>query len=661
MNPTALHAAGFHPLVSVVPPDGEISPDSKLHPDSRGKVPGKLRKNGWVGYDFTDRSKAPTPEQIEKWGANVGILADNFPAVDIDVEDETLAKVVRKYCEDILGWAPTRSSRAPRMLVMYKCEEPFPKMALKLRYKDAEHAVEVLGHLRQYLIAGTHPSGAQYAWDVPLTDLTPSDLTRITQIDVERLFEVLTAALTPRGVVCERVGAASLDKPLPDQASLLAPSIEALQGAMRALPNDYDSRDTYIGILHAVKAAGGSANVEESLEAVQEWASRWTGGTNDPEQVERDFNSCKPPFQIGWPNIEREAYSRAPTVIDPPGLDAFEYSDEPPPPLILPPKGLTLVHLRELLATPDKEIPWIVDGWIPEGGLSLIAAKPKVGKSALLRDLAISVAQGRDFLGRKTRKGPVIYIHLEDSERLMRKELRKLGGTAEDILLFAGPAPKEAFKLLWESAEVLRPVLIIIDTAQRWLRIKKPDDYAEVTSAFDPYIQMARKLNVAPLFSHHSPKAEKYDVADNALGSIAFFGSVDIGFFLARDRDNRRYLTTRQREDQTRDVEGHLLEMDRETHRFEMGASKNITLLEDTEQKIIAFLHDHPGVVQSRIFTEVIGKGSTKRDALKRLVDTGRVDVAGKGRPGNPYTYSAPKVEEVVGFDFTDLEKKDAA
>ena len=58
--------AGYHDLVSVVPPDAPISPQSSLRPEARGKVPGIRRADGfWSGYNFlkADRPTSQTSFQ----------------------------------------------------------------------------------------------------------------------------------------------------------------------------------------------------------------------------------------------------------------------------------------------------------------------------------------------------------------------------------------------------------------------------------------------------------------------------------------------------------------------------------------------------------------------------------------------------------------------
>ena len=69
-----------------------------------------------------------------------------------------------------------------------------------------------------------------------------------------------------------------------------------------------------------------------------------------------------------------------------------------------------------LLAEPPEEIEWILDEYLPAGGLVLLAGKPKEGKTTLCYELAVRVAQGLPFLGRQTRQGGVLILALEENK-----------------------------------------------------------------------------------------------------------------------------------------------------------------------------------------------------------------------------------------------------
>jgi hypothetical protein len=65
-------------------------------------------------------------------------------------------------------------------------------------------------------------------------------------------------------------------------------------------------------------------------------------------------------------------------------------------------------HISEWLAEPTGRsgIRWIWHRMLPSGGLCLLAAYMKVGKSTLAYALGAAVAQGKPFLGQSARCGP---------------------------------------------------------------------------------------------------------------------------------------------------------------------------------------------------------------------------------------------------------------
>ena len=62
---------------------------------------------------------------------------------------------------------------------------------------------------------------------------------------------------------------------------------------------------------------------------------------------------------------------------------------------------------------PGMEPPYLVKGLIPREGLTVIWGEPKSGKSFQSFDLAMSVARGIDYRGRRVQHGPVVYCAAE--------------------------------------------------------------------------------------------------------------------------------------------------------------------------------------------------------------------------------------------------------
>ncbi|HKJ03340.1 MAG TPA: bifunctional DNA primase/polymerase, partial [Longimicrobiales bacterium] len=306
MSATKLFDAGYTDLVSVIPPDARISGGSRILPRTRGKVPGLKGSNGWYGYAFT--AKPATREDAEKWerwGSNIGLLGDRFPAVDIDVDDAYLAESIRSEAESSLGPAPIRVSRGPRRLLVYRTEDPFTKMAAVLTKDDTTHLVEILGKGRQYLIEGKHPSGTKYRWRRTLPR-HPSELTEITREDAQAFLQAVKAKAETGGWEVELIGdGLSASDTAPPQDSLLAPSIEELQRLMAELPNPTSwGRDRFVEVGYAVKAAG-QEDPEAAFSAWTEWASRWEGdGSDDPDKDRSEWERFQPPYRVGWTWLE---------------------------------------------------------------------------------------------------------------------------------------------------------------------------------------------------------------------------------------------------------------------------------------------------------------------------------------------------------------------
>ena len=99
--------------------------------------------------------------------------------------------------------------------------------------------------------------------------------------------------------------------------------------------------------------------------------------------------------------------------------------------------GFNFKTLGELMEEPEVPIDWLLDGLLVRGTVSLLAAKPKTGKSVFARGLALAVAQGRSFLGRTTNQGGVLYLCLEERQQDVRRDFERMGATGSEPLSIA--------------------------------------------------------------------------------------------------------------------------------------------------------------------------------------------------------------------------------
>jgi len=121
-----------------------------------------------------------------------------------------------------------------------------------------------------------------------------------------------------------------------------------------------------------------------------------------------------------------------------------------------------LTPLSELLREPDEEIPFLWEKTLIRGGLSICAAKPKVGKSTLARNLALALARGgAPFLGRDLAGPcPVVYLALEEKRSQVKKHFERMGATGDlPIFIHTGSAPEEAIVSIISITILLYPLL----------------------------------------------------------------------------------------------------------------------------------------------------------------------------------------------------------
>jgi hypothetical protein len=276
---------------------------------------------------------------------------------------------------------------------------------------------------------------------------------------------------------------------------------------------------------------------------------------------------------------------------------------------------------------------------LPSGSLSLLAGKPKAGKSTLTRCLVLAVARGEPWLGFKTTQGPVLYFAPEEKRAEVLRHFTALGARENDpIELSFAPAPADALAQLRTDVERARPVLVVVDTLLRLIRVRDANDYAAMMAALEPLHVLARETGAHVLAVHHLGKGERSG-GDAILGSTAIFGTVDTALLLKRT-ERHRILSSVQRYGS--DLEEMTLEHDPVTRAVSAGAPRQ----DAEEAEMAAVILDYltplsQPVDEPTIHDAVEGRRQLKVRGLRRLVACGRVQREGSGRKGDPFRYAA--------------------
>ncbi len=303
-----------------------------------------------------------------------------------------------------------------------------------------------------------------------------------------------------------------------------------------------------------------------------------------------------------------------------------------------PKDRIQLTSLKDVLEKPDEETPYVVEGLLPAGGTSIVAAKPKVGKTTLLRQLSLSVSIGHLFLNRRTSQGPVIYFSVEEKIDEIKGHFKAMGATGnEPIYIFASRAPRDTIEQLGPIIAEIKPSLIILDTLFKIVRMKDANDYASISEALEPIQDLARKSGAHIMCVHHAGKADR-EGADGILGSTAILGAFDTAIIMSRS-NKRRTIKTIQR--YGKDLDESVLFFDEETRLSSLGQESWKEKADERSKTILDFVRS-VGIATS--FADIkAGTGidvKLLRETLQRMVDLKLISVRGLGTRNDPKLYS---------------------
>lgn len=201
--------------------------------------------------------------------------------------------------------------------------------------------------------------------------------------------------------------------------------------------------------------------------------------------------------------------------------------------------------LADLMAEDIEPVRFIISGLIPEG-LTMLAGKPKLGKSWLALLLSLCVCAGDEALGHRTTTAEVLYIALEDGKRRMQDRVRVLGGgnlneqalgrfhyRTEWPALTAGGIDK-LDEWMNDHPETR---LVVVDTYGKVQgELAGKNRYSEEYAVLGELQTFATTHRIAVLLVHHLRKQGADDWLEQLSGSQAVTGAADTLLGLFRER-----------------------------------------------------------------------------------------------------------------------------
>ena len=294
--------------------------------------------------------------------------------------------------------------------------------------------------------------------------------------------------------------------------------------------------------------------------------------------------------------------------------------------------------MREYLDMDLTPPEFLVEGLFTAAGLNAVGAKPDAGKTTFERTLAMAVARGETFLGRRTKQGPVFLGLFEEDPSFTRDFLVKLGATADDpIYPFIQPAPEDIFDKLAAWIETHRPALVILDTMAKAMPGVDLNDYSATNRAIAPYLNLARTTRTCILFAHHNRKGEGGDTGEELLGSTAIRGNIDTTLIIRTEGDRRVMETTQRYGANTPET---YLDIDEATGRVQAAGEKRETRRSDMRENIL-YIVGEAGEPMNKSDIEDKVKGSDKaiRAMCDQLAEEGALT---SWKQGNAIMYALP-------------------
>lgn len=318
-----------------------------------------------------------------------------------------------------------------------------------------------------------------------------------------------------------------------------------------------------------------------------------------------------------------------------------------------------LVTAADLLSRPQASTVWLWHGYLPRGGVTLLSARAKQGKTTLVAHLVRAMLQGAPFLGLETALGSEekVAVLSEEPEGLVADRLRSLGLETERLLL--------AFKhrchgrplldLVGEAIEAAA-ALVVVDTMAAWTGIEDENSAPEMEAALRPIISLCQEKGASLLLLHHLRKSDGPEGTAHR-GSGHLVAMTDVALELRRPEGNapagRRVLKALSRYQET--PEELVIELDDGAYsavgsRKDMGQRQArealLAVLPGPSEAPIRFEDDQEGdqegeesIMRRLADAGLKVKRTTLQRALAELVASGRVERLGGGTRGDPFVY----------------------
>lgn len=211
-----------------------------------------------------------------------------------------------------------------------------------------------------------------------------------------------------------------------------------------------------------------------------------------------------------------------------------------------PPLEALLSSAADLQRMKFSPIQYVVPGYIAEG-CTLLAGRPKLGKSWLVLEAGLAVALGGDCLGGiACEQGDVLYLALEDNERRLQSRITKMLGVHNQswpaAFEYATEWPRANDGGLGKLREWIekhpKARLIVVDVLAMFKPVRGSSEslYEADYHAIKGLQGLASEFRIAIVIVHHTRKSgAESDPFEKVSGTLGLSGAADTTLILDRD------------------------------------------------------------------------------------------------------------------------------
>lgn len=504
-----------------------ISPHSKMA--ALGKTPSRYNPaRQAVGFPEWTQHHA-TPEDIATWSRerDLGICVQTraVRALDVDIDDPELAQRVREWIDARVALPARVRAGAAKFLLAFE----LPGDYTKRRVRCATGMVEFLATGQQFVAVGTHPSGSRYEWEGGLPEqfpvLTPSEFEALWH-DLAHEFGVEAPTELSASTKAQRLSEAAQNDPV----------------AVYLMHKGFVHRTDRDGKLHITCPWESEHTGGEAGDTSTTYWPAHTGGFAEghfrclhahcEHRTDQQFRDA-----IGFVDVSMAGEFTA--IGEPEGegkpklprfhvYQAAQFADGPP-------------------------LTWLIRDVLPRAELAVLYGEPGSGKSFLALDMAIAIARGEPWRGKKVKAGRVVYVAAEGA-RGFRKRLHALAqdrgiDLASIPLGVISDAPDlmqkaDALAIAQSIVDAGGADLVVIDTLSRAMPGANENSGEDVGKVLVHCKGIGIATRGVVMLVHHSGK----DASKGARGWSGIRGAADTELEVVR-ADEARSVTVGKQKD----------------------------------------------------------------------------------------------------------------